>query len=149
MPTRGQFYAEYASHHLDSKLCPACGQELPTLEKHGLSIHPASIVFRGQEIPLTYFQLLLVELLFRSYPQVVSKDRIYTVIYGDYADPPEAKTLDVHLLHLRRRLKHSGIVIKSSWGRGWSLVLPELPSSTMSVMSDNEDKTILQTKELA
>lgn len=58
---------------------------------------------------------------------LVSRDTAFAAIYGDRpeASQPEIKILDVHLSHLRGRLRGLGVTITTRWGEGWYLVLEE------------------------
>ncbi|MGA7807146.1 helix-turn-helix domain-containing protein [Bradyrhizobium sp.] len=55
--------------------------------------------------------------------EFVSRDGLYTVLYGDRpeCDMPDPKGLDVLICKLRARLKPAGIQIKTRWADGWSI----------------------------
>jgi DNA-binding response OmpR family regulator len=53
-------------------------------------------------------------------PQI-SKDAIHHVVYGDRVDHVGNHIIEVHLTHLRKKLKAFGIEIRTLWGVGYSM----------------------------
>ena len=54
---------------------------------------------------------------------VVSRERLYTALYGGASDAYE-RIIDVILSHLRKKLGPVGYKLETSWGRGWKLIRP-------------------------
>lgn len=67
---------------------------------------------------LTQYEQAMLGILV-SRKEVVSKDQVYTLLYGMHDDPPEQKILDVWVCRLRQKLKPYDITIHTVWGRGW------------------------------
>lgn len=72
----------------------------------------------GVRIPLSPKPTLLLELLLALQGQVVSREQIMDKLYGNEIKKPELKILDVFICKLRK----AGVPIKTTWGRGYSLV---------------------------
>lgn len=53
--------------------------------------------------------------------QVVSISSFYDALYFDRPNPPHSKTVEVLINKLRNKLKPHGILIGTSWGRGYYL----------------------------
>ena len=72
-----------------------------------LEINPATRVVRhlGEPILLTETEFRILELLIRSAGTIVTRDEIAVVLYQRKATPYE-RSLDVHMSHLRNKIKH-------------------------------------------
>jgi DNA-binding response OmpR family regulator len=103
--------------HVDSKL--RCGRLDLSLVTHEVRIDGASLRLGPKEY-------LLLELLFLKLGSAVSKTACMTHLYGT-DEYPEAKTIDVVLCRLRKRLAPHGLadMIESVWGYGFKLKDPE------------------------
>lgn len=75
--------------------------------------------FLPPEFGLSATESRIVELLVRRSPTVVSKQRLYDVIYFGVDDPPEPKVLDVLICKIRSKLKSFGLDLKTKWGDGF------------------------------
>jgi two-component system, OmpR family, copper resistance phosphate regulon response regulator CusR len=73
----------------------------------------------GKPLDLTSKELSLLVFFLRHPEQVLSRTRIYKSVWGGQIDGP-SKTLDVHIMELRRKLEASGPrVIHTFRGRGY------------------------------
>lgn len=82
-------------------------------------------MFRDDDALLvTPTQKRILDLLQRS--GQMDPEILYTALYGSDPDPPEPKTVDIHINNLNKRLKKHGIVIKRRRpkhpGEPWRLV---------------------------
>lgn len=50
---------------------------------------------------------------------VVSRDKMFSIMYGTHNDPPEPKIFDVMMCRIRRKLRTHGVEVMTVWGRGW------------------------------
>ncbi|HEX3992107.1 MAG TPA: response regulator transcription factor [Acetobacteraceae bacterium] len=118
--------------HVDSKL--RCGR----LEL-SLVVHEAKV----DDVPLRLGpkEYLLLEFLILKRGSPVSKTACMTHLYGT-DEYPEAKTIDVVLCRLRKRLAPYGLsdMIESVWGYGFKLrdpsgnaALPQIPTPAIAV----------------
>lgn len=57
--------------------------------------------------------------IFRS-PQI-SKDALHHVVYDDRVDHVGCHIIEVHMTHLRKKLKTFGIEVRTLWGVGYSM----------------------------
>jgi DNA-binding winged helix-turn-helix (wHTH) protein len=60
-------------------------------------------------------------LLVVSAKDVGTRDSIFTLVYGDKLDPPEMKTIDVHMVRIRRFLAPLGVTVETVWGHGYRM----------------------------
>jgi DNA-binding response OmpR family regulator len=103
--------------YVDSRL--SCGRLDLSLVTHEVRVDGASLRLGPKEY-------LLLELLFLKLGSAVSKTACMTHLYGT-DEYPEAKTIDVVLCRLRKRLAPHGLadMIESVWGYGFKLKDPE------------------------
>ena len=82
-------------------------------------------------------QLRLLSILIRRAPAAVSREEVYSFLYGDSG--PNPKILDVMVCKIRKQLGDD--VLETVWGRGWrwkSRELAELTSSREDSMTNLE-----------
>ncbi|HVZ15887.1 MAG TPA: response regulator transcription factor [Terriglobales bacterium] len=86
----------------------------------GLSINfETREVWRGSRlIDLTSLEFDLLDLLIRSTGRIVSRDEITAALLEREATPYD-RSLDVHISHLRKKLEHSGTLIRTIRGLGY------------------------------
>jgi DNA-binding response OmpR family regulator len=108
--------------HVDSKL--RCGRLELNLVGHQAGVD-------GVPLRLGPKEYLLLEFLLLKSGTAVSKTACMTHLYGT-DEYPEAKTIDVVLCRLRKRLAPHGLadMIESVWGYGFKLKDPAADSST-------------------
>lgn len=70
------------------------------------------------QFKFTGFEQVVLGILSSS-AQVISKDRLYVLLYGMDSDPPNQRILDVWICKLRAKLTKLDIKILTVWGRGW------------------------------
>ena len=81
----------------------------------------------GKPLHLTTKELMLLVFFLRHPGQVLGRTRIYENVWGERPDGL-SKTLDVHVMELRRKLEVSGPRVIHTWrGRGYSF--GEAPAS--------------------
>lgn len=104
-------------------ICPSCNQPIPP--PHGITVDGTKVIFNGRAFRLTGRQADFFAALLRRIGRTVSKESLMNELYGLSLEPPDIKIVDVLVSHLRRhRLKGSGLVIKTEWGRGYRLEHP-------------------------
>ena len=82
----------------------------------------------GVPAPLAWGLTALEADLFRFLwkRKVVAKQSIWFALYGhEPDDAPDIKIVDVLLCKIRKKIKGSGIVIRTVWGAGVALELPK------------------------
>ena len=90
-----------------------------------LTIHPKSqeVWDRTRRIDVTSTEFHILDILMRSQGQIVSRDRITTLLHQRRAGPFE-RTIDVHVCHLRKKLEgNSRISIRAIRGVGYLMAL--------------------------
>jgi DNA-binding response OmpR family regulator len=80
------------------------------------------IVVRGEGRRLQMRTWEVLAVLRRRPAQVVSRAAIVDAVWGVWNDPPNQKSVDIHVMQIRRALEGSPYAIRCEWGIGWSLV---------------------------
>jgi DNA-binding winged helix-turn-helix (wHTH) protein len=86
------------------------------------------LVWRGRPIDLTPKQFAMVEHLAMAVGRVVTREQMMARLYGWREDAPEAKTLDVHMSHLRKKIREAtggSDIIRTVWGVGYVIERPD------------------------
>lgn len=75
----------------------------------------------SQQARLTGCQRVIMGLLLDKAGHVVTRETMENEFNRGRADPPQPKTIDVHIHRLRRKLKQIGssLVIETVWDEGW------------------------------
>ena len=74
----------------------------------------------GRSVDLRMKEFDLLQTLMENKGMVFSRDRLLNVVWGyDFAG--ETRTVDVHIAHLRHKLKGMEAVIETVWGVGYKL----------------------------
>lgn len=73
----------------------------------------------GSSVHLTNIELTIIEKLIRDLNQIVKRETLQRLIWGD--DPPEARILDIHMATLRKKLKAFNHKIETIYGEGFTL----------------------------
>ena len=76
---------------------------------------------QAQQLRLTESQRLIVGILLDHAGHVVTRERVLDAFSRGRSDPPQPKTIDVHVHKIRRKLKQIGssLVIETVWDEGW------------------------------
>lgn len=72
---------------------------------------------------LTRMQEWLFSLMEKN--AILTRTRAYTVLWGDRADPPSTKLLDVMVTHIRKKIAPHGYEVRTVFGIGWELIRRE------------------------
>ncbi len=103
---------------LRAMLRRAAGRSKPVLEHGGLVVDPAARLVTRDGVPVALggkeFALLLT--LLQARPQVLSKARLESAMYG-FGEALESNAIEVHVHHLRRKLGEA--LIKTVRGVGY------------------------------
>jgi len=75
----------------------------------------------GALVPLSPRERAMVDLLLRRQGEIVSRDDIFRLVFG-YEFDPGTNVIDVHIAHLRRKLRGSTAEIRTIRGQGLMLV---------------------------
>lgn len=99
---------------------PAPRPETEELTFGGLRINPATreVWSGGTSVDLTEMEFDLLDLLIRSAGRVVSRDEITAALFAREASPYD-RFLDVHMSHLRTKLKAGRKLIRTIRGVGY------------------------------
>jgi DNA-binding response OmpR family regulator len=81
-----------------------------------------SIILDDEEIDLRMKEFDLLLTLAENPNIVFSRDRLLDVVWG-YNFAGETRTVDVHIAHLRHKLKGMTPTIETVWGMGYKLVI--------------------------
>ncbi len=72
----------------------------------------------GQPVELTALEFDILDLLMQSAGRIVPRDEIMATLFERQATPYD-RSLDVHISHLRRKLEHGRILIRTVRGIGY------------------------------
>jgi two-component system OmpR family response regulator/two-component system response regulator QseB len=103
---------------LRAMLRRAHGRSNPVIQHGDLVIDPAahSVLRAGQPVVLGGKEFALLLTLLQASPQVLSKSRLESALYG-FGEALESNAIEVHIHHLRRKLGES--LIKTVRGVGY------------------------------
>jgi two-component system OmpR family response regulator/two-component system response regulator QseB len=103
---------------LRAMLRRAHGRSNPVIQHADLVIDPAahSVLRAGQPVVLGGKEFALLLTLLQASPQVLSKSRLESALYG-FGEALESNAIEVHIHHLRRKLGES--LIKTVRGVGY------------------------------
>lgn len=103
---------------LRAMLRRAGGRSKPVIEHGDLVIDPAAhtVERAGESVVLGAKEFALLLALFQVTPQVLSKSRLESALYG-FGESLESNAIEVHIHHLRRKLGES--LIKTVRGVGY------------------------------
>jgi DNA-binding response OmpR family regulator len=96
--------------------------ERPIIEAGALKIdvHGHSVTYAGQTIPITANEFKILEHLARHAGRAFSRDEIVEACLGRDAAVTE-RTVDAHVVNIRRKLGAGGSMIETVWGVGYRL----------------------------
>jgi len=82
------------------------GRAAPHLQCGGVTINPAShsVTLRGAPVAVSRMEYAILLQLLERAGEVVSREALISNLYGWETDAIDSNTLDVHVLHLRRKL---------------------------------------------
>ena len=113
---------------LRAMLRRASGRSKPVIEHGDLVVDPAahSVERAGQPVSLGGKEFALLLTLLQARPQVLSKARLESALYG-FGDALESNAIEVHVHHLRRKLGES--LIKTVRGVGYFIPQETAPTA--------------------
>jgi two-component system, OmpR family, response regulator RegX3 len=85
------------------------------------------VLFDGKKISLTEKELQLILLLFHDMGNVVSRNVIWSSVWGIVSNQVSSRTIDTHIYRLRTKLEldgQHGYVLKTLHGKGYRLSIP-------------------------
>jgi two-component system response regulator QseB len=82
------------------------GRASPEISYGALTIDPAKrlVLFRGEQVDLSAREFAVLEALMKEPGAVVSREKLEDAVYG-WGEEIESNSIEVHLHHLRRKLK--------------------------------------------
>lgn len=89
-------------------------RQIPTLDSAG------TLTFGSHSITISNVQAELMELLIEHFREVVYRHELSQRL-AERVHKPTRNSLDLHIMRLRRRLSPTDLVIRTAWGRGYSL----------------------------
>jgi DNA-binding response OmpR family regulator len=91
-----------------------------------ITINPAGreVTIQNDRVNLRTKEFDLLLTLVQHANQVLSRDQLLDLVWG-YEFYGQTRTVDVHIAHLRDKLKGSDISIETVWGLGYKLVAEE------------------------
>lgn len=110
-------HTQFAVEHC----CSKCGQPLQGKEKAGLVVSFHTLSGDGSQVHVTTREQQIVETLLRAYPEVVLHERMYLAVWG-WSSDVQAKTLQVFICKLRKKLRVVGFDVAIDFGAGYKLV---------------------------
>lgn len=89
-----------------------------------MTIDPASreVTLAGQSVKLRTKEFDLLHTLAEHRGQVLSREQLLDLVWG-YDFYGETRTVDVHIAHLRRKLRDSEVEIETVRGVGYKLMV--------------------------
>ncbi len=90
------------------------------LEVNGVVLNPGTreAIADGEPLDLTTFEFDILEQLMRSAGRVLSRDSLMEMFYNRKATPFD-RSIDMHISHLRKKLKRGESLIKTIRGVGY------------------------------
>jgi two-component system alkaline phosphatase synthesis response regulator PhoP len=90
-----------------------------------LTIHPEqrTVIVDETAVDLRMKEFDLLLKLAENPGLVFSREQLLDVVWG-YNFAGETRTVDVHVAHLRHKLKGMSALVETVWGVGYKLVLP-------------------------
>ena len=101
--------------------CEHCGAEINSV---AVPAEMCGAIWRisGEQRRASRTMRLIFETLWKRRGRIVARISLLGLLYGMRANPPNDKTLDVHIYLLRQLLDGSDYEIESDYGLGWRLV---------------------------
>ncbi len=95
-----------------------------TMSLADLRIDPArrEVHVRDQPVSMRAKEFDLLVAFAENQGIVLSRDQLLNIVWG-YDFYGDTRTVDVHVAHLRDKLKESGVAIETVWGIGYKLVV--------------------------
>jgi two-component system, OmpR family, response regulator CpxR len=92
----------------------------PRIEMNGVALDPGTreVTAAGRRVDLTTFEFDILEMLMRSAGRVLSRDALMENFYNRKATPFD-RSIDMHISHLRKKLEHGDMLIKTIRGVGY------------------------------
>jgi two-component system OmpR family response regulator/two-component system response regulator QseB len=118
---------------LRAMLRRASGRSKPVIEHGDLVLDPATrqVERAGRVVPLGGKEFALLLTLLQARPQVLSKARLESALYG-FGEALESNAIEVHVHHLRRKLGES--LIKTVRGVGYFIPRQDDPADRAGVV---------------
>jgi len=90
------------------------------IEVSGILLDPGTreVIAGAQPVELTTFEFDILELLMRNAGRVLSRDALMENFYNRKATPFD-RSIDMHISHLRKKLEHGDMLIKTIRGIGY------------------------------
>lgn len=89
---------------------------------------------------LTGSEFAMFRILFERFGRVVSKEAFLDQMYQLTDKEPDIKIIDVFICKMRKKLKRTGLDVRTWWGRGYSLEQPTKPGeSDDDAVEDTDD----------
>ena len=85
-----------------------------------VSVDRHEVLVNGQQVPLTYKEFMLLQLLLENRERVLTRELLLDRVWGLGAER-ENRTLDVHIRTLRQKLGEAGSYIQTVRGVGYRL----------------------------
>lgn len=105
--------------------CPLCGQRVSN-ENEFVHIDLEGVVqIWGRIYNIGPSAAVLLDLLWRRRPNIVTKDLLYDALYQLRPDSewPDPAIINVFVCKLRRKIEGCPLEIQNIWGRGYRLVI--------------------------
>jgi DNA-binding response OmpR family regulator len=107
---------------MNEALCPTCGASIAHDADIKFDFELNVITGRGRIAMMSQHEMDVVEAVYSHFPNVVSRDRMMTRIYGHRPEEPDPKIVDVFICKARKKFKDMGFDIVNRWGRGYRLI---------------------------
>lgn len=105
--------------------CPTCDSLLPEYGGIVADDERGEVRFRGKRVSLTAAEFEVFRFLLNKAGRVASKEAILDYLYQLRVEVPEIKIIDVYVHKMRKKILQLGLVVGTSWGRGYYLEEPK------------------------
>lgn len=105
--------------------CDHCGQAIPQANGIIADRDRMEVRYRDRVAYLTGHEFEMFQILLDRVGRVISKESFLTLIYQLDDDEPDMKIIDVFICKMRKKLKGMGFEVRTWWGRGYSLEVPQ------------------------
>ncbi|KKK75853.1 hypothetical protein LCGC14_2869560 [marine sediment metagenome] len=120
----GQVGGSSPSRPTEIRHCPCCEQSLPLRECPKVHLDTNTLLYDDKALYLTSSQAIVLHILLRRMPHMVSYEQLITGLYGGISGGPEYafQSLKIFVMQLRRLLEPAGLRILTRHGYGFSVV---------------------------
>ncbi len=102
--------------------CPLCGHQYSIYEGIFIDEEHHIAIIDGKVIRLSHRTSQFFAGLVKCSPRIATKAYLMDYVYGLEADnEPDQKIVDLYIMRIRRKIKHTRFRVATIWGEGFKL----------------------------